>query len=290
MLTHLSVPTMETTMTFSVSRDAGAYEWSGASLSGVFAQRRNIWNPRTWRMLLDIIRFNLTAIELLSPTPQTKPKTKTKTSPSSSSSSSSSPQQSSSPAYQETLGHYLHRKSYSSAFINDYLLPMTAAVWSTPADKCALEFPAQTLVRFMWNHHLLSTLSARPAWLTIRGGSSTYIRAILKYFPGAEIHTSSPVRGVVGRPEGGSGGGNGKGGVFVDLGERGVMEFDHVIVATHGDQARQLLGTGATELEAEVLDCFTTIENVAVLHGDMSVIILPLLFSTSANDANTSCL
>lgn len=254
-------------MTFSVSRDGGAYEWSGASLNGIFAQRRNLWNPRTWRMVLDILRFNLTAIELLSTEDSDEDPAKNSISPPSppSSAPSSAPSE---VMYQETLGAYLERKRYSPAFIQDYLLPMTAAVWSTPADKCALEFPAQTLVRFMWNHHLLSTLSARPAWLTIKGGSRQYIEAILKYFPQAEIHLRTPVRRVVPRKkENGSAGAA----VLLDLGEKGVREFDHVIVATHGDQARQLLGAEANELEARVLDAFTTIENTAVLHGDMSV-------------------
>ena len=265
MLHHLHVPTVSTVMTFSVSRDNGNYEWSGTNLSTVFAQRRNLFRARTWRMLLDVVRFNLSATELLSTEAEAT------TSPS---------KQTGSPVFpsQETLDAYLTRNNYSPAFINDYILPMTAAVWSTPPDKCALEFPALTLVRFMWNHHLLSTFSARPPWLTIQGGSRRYIEAILAYFPEAGVHLGHAVESIT--PRSGNGSGNGK--VLVDFGVKGVREFDHVILATHGDQARRLLGANATKDEAGVLDCFTTTDNLAVLHGDMSVSV-PLLFSMRAN-------
>lgn len=265
MLKHLHVATVETVMTFSVSRDHGSYEWSGTNLSSVFAQRRNLFRARTWRMLLDIIRFNLSAIELLSTEDEAT------TSPSK---QTSRPV----PPFQETLGSYLARNRYSSAFIDDYILPMTAAVWSTPPDKCALEFPALTLVRFMWNHHLLSTLSARPPWLTIKGGSRMYIDAILKYFPEAEIHLEHPVEGITPRN-------NDNNKVIVDLGAKGVQEFDHVILTTHGDQARQLLGANATPDEAQILDCFSTTPNLAILHSDMSVSSHPSLFSSSSSSS-----
>jgi predicted NAD/FAD-binding protein len=113
---------------------------------------------------------------------------------------------------------------------------MTAAVWSTSPDKANLEFPAQTLIRFLWNHHLLSTVSARPDWLTIPGGSQRYIDAITKVL-GAQlrVHLSSAVLGV-GRPltltqE------EGKVRLFTALPsdvEPEEWQFDHVILACHG--------------------------------------------------------
>ena len=124
-------------MTFGVSRDNGLFEWAGTSLSAVFAQRWNILSPRMWRMIFDIIRFNQFALDLLKidhtrerfPDPDGR----------------HLPEENE----DETIGEYLEREGYSDAFRDDYLIPMTAAVWSTSPDKCTLEFPAITLVRFM---------------------------------------------------------------------------------------------------------------------------------------------
>jgi predicted NAD/FAD-binding protein len=89
-----------------------------------------------WRMIFDIIRFNYFALDIL--------KSEDK-----------------SPAFYlnwnsvheedepESIGDYLEREGYSDSFRDDYLIPMTAAVWSTSPDKCTLEFPAVTLVRFL---------------------------------------------------------------------------------------------------------------------------------------------
>lgn len=111
-------------MTFSVSRDKGLFEWAGSSLSSVFCQRSNLFSPRMWRMIFDILRFNQFALDLLRTD-------RTDNQP------------------EESLGSYLDREGYSDAFRDDYLIPMTAAVWSTSPDKCSLEFPAATLVRFL---------------------------------------------------------------------------------------------------------------------------------------------
>jgi len=127
----MGVATDETQMTFAVSRDQGLFEWAGSNLSTVFCQRGNFFSPRMWRMIFDIIRFNQFALDLLAddnPEPMTK---------------------ASSPRPEESIGAYLEKEGYSDAFRVDYLIPMTAAVWSTSPDKCSLEFPAVTLVRFL---------------------------------------------------------------------------------------------------------------------------------------------
>lgn len=114
--------TARTEMTFSVCRDYGRLEWAGTNLDTVFCQRRNLLSLRMWRMLFDVVRFNQFALELL---------------------------RDDSPRADESIGDYLRREGYSDAFRDDYLIPMAAAVWSTSPDKCALEFPAVTLVRFL---------------------------------------------------------------------------------------------------------------------------------------------
>jgi predicted NAD/FAD-binding protein len=120
------------------------------------------FNPRLYRMLFDIFRFNLFALDFL----EEQKKSGTDMS----------------------IGQYLTREGYSDAFKEDYLLvsptkrccvcganieyaqPMTGAIWSTPADKAALDFPAETLIRFFHNHHLLQ-LTGKPKWLTVKGGA-----------------------------------------------------------------------------------------------------------------------
>jgi predicted NAD/FAD-binding protein len=134
-LKSIHVPTVPTEMTFGVSRDAGLFEWAGTSLSAVFAQRWNVFSPRMWRMIFDIVRFNQFALNLLK---MEKGNTVYMNGDGIHSAEE-----------QETIGEYLRREGYSDAFRDDYLIPMTAAVWSTSPDKCTLQFPAVTLVRFM---------------------------------------------------------------------------------------------------------------------------------------------
>lgn len=124
-------------MTFSVSRDHGFFEWAGSNLLTVFAQTRNIFSWGMWRMIYDIVRFNHFALDLLEDAPvlgdEGEGDGKT--------------------PVEETIGAYLEREGYSESFKHNYLIPMTAAIWSTSPDKCALEFPAVTLVRFMYVKH-----------------------------------------------------------------------------------------------------------------------------------------
>ncbi|KIV98136.1 hypothetical protein PV10_01816 [Exophiala mesophila] len=255
-LDHVGVATKKTDMTFGVSRDQGTFEWAGTSLSSIFAQRRNLFRPTFWRLIFDIIRFNEFALDLLLNEPESDndPALSTKVT------DVPQPTQTKSPA-QETIGDYLDREAYSQEFRGDYLIPMTAAVWSTSPDKCSLEFPAITLVRFMYNHHLLSTIAARPDWLTIPGGSKQYINAVLQGFPKSQIHIKSKVTAV--SPT--------KHGTVVLTANGKDHEFDHVILATHGDQALELLKPAATNDEIDILSGFQTSRNIAVLHSDLAL-------------------
>lgn len=224
-LDAVGVKTVPTIMSFGVSRDHGLFEWSGDA-KGVFAQWRNFFRPRHWRMIFDIIRFNLFALDILDD-----------------------------PKYAEvTIGTYLGRNGYSRAFCDDYLIPMTAAVWSTSPDKASLEFPAQTLIRFMWNHHLLSTLTARPDWLTIPNGSQQYIDAILRELgTKIHIHKSAKVRGITRpRPEVDDNAvelhwedSNYEDSDHSDYSEDTwyTDKYNHVILACHGDQILDILDT-----------------------------------------------
>lgn len=230
-------------MTFGVSRDAGAFEWSGTSGSALFAQPGNALKPTFWRMIFDIVRFNHFALDLLDIVPGSPAAIA---------------------ATEMSIGDYLQREGYSDAFRDDYLIPMTACVWSTGADKCALEFPALTLVRFMWNHHLLTTVSARPPWLTIEKGAKSYVDAVMNECSNAITRLSTSVEGIRridGQVELS----------LVEDAQSKIEAFDEVILACHGDQARRILGDAATPEEREILDVFETTPNTAYLHSDLAV-------------------
>ena len=132
-------------MTFGVSRDHGLFEWAGTSLGAVFAQKLNLFSPRVWRMIFDIIRFNQYALDLL----KGEEKSEEYFNTNGNTNGNGNGKGVHHAEKQETIGQYLEREGYSDAFRDDYLIPMTAAVWSTSPDKCTLEFHAVTLVRFM---------------------------------------------------------------------------------------------------------------------------------------------
>lgn len=245
----MDVPTVRTEMTFGVSRDAGDFEWAGTSLSGVFAQKENFFKPRMWRLIFDIVRFNQFALDLLKDE-------ENDTDPTTPLNNGTNPK-----PREESVGDYLDREGYSQTFRDDYLIPMTAAVWSTSPDKASLHFPAITLVRFMWNHHLLSTISARPDWMTISGGSQQYIDAVMKDFPRDHIHLATKVTGLT--PS--------KDGQVILSTNDDTESFDHVILATHGDQALEILDQAASDEERKILSGFKTNKNVAILHSDLSL-------------------
>ncbi|KAI1006747.1 hypothetical protein K3495_g1473 [Podosphaera aphanis] len=253
-LKAINVPTVPTEMTFGVSRDNGLFEWAGTSPSALFAQRRNILSPRFWRMIYDIIRFNQFALDLLRDEDRIQKNTVT--------GGIKDKIRSYTAKRQETIGEYLVREGYSDAFRDDYLIPMTAAVWSTSPDKCTLEFPAVTLVRFMWNHHLLNTVAARPQWLTLKHGAKSYIDAVMQGFPLNHIFLNTPVKSVTTEPSGK---------VRLHLPNGKSELYDHVILATHGDQAYRLILEGSSTDERSILSGFQTSQNTAVLHSDLSL-------------------
>ena len=240
-------------MTFGVSRDQGLFEWSGTSLSAIFAQKSNFFRPRMWQMIFDIVRFNQFALDLLSKEDESEIDI---------SGANGSAKHVGNPAQQQSIGEYLDQEGYSEAFRNDYLIPMTASVWSTSPDKASLEFPAITLIRFMWNHHLLSTVAARPTWMTIVGGSKQYIDAIMQDFPKDHVHLNTSIQSLSTLE-------NRQLALHQSDGRTEI--FDHVILASHGDQAMDIIRDIATPQEAEIMSGFKTSKNTAVLHSDRSV-------------------
>lgn len=140
---------------------------------------------------------------------------------------------------------------------------MTAAIWSTPPDKAALDFPAFTLIRFMHNHHLLQILD-RPTWLTVKEGSHSYVNRIIDSLPGEGCFRNSRIQSASTKD-------TGKVELVTEMGE--AFEFDHVVFACHADTTLKILerGEGITEQERKVLGEFEFSKNRAVLHSDPAV-------------------
>ena len=225
---HLDVPVAKSDMSFAVSSDNGRFEYGGAAPSMLFGQRRNLIRPDFWRMLIDIRRFYAEAKESFADTPETM-----------------------------TLREYLGQHRLGHAFVRDHLLPMTAAIWSTPAEHM-LDYPAQSLLRFLDNHGLLG-LSDRPQWSTVQGGSREYVKRLTAGFRD-RIRLNTAVEAVTRLPDG----------VRIEDRQGGVEEFDEVVFACHADGALALI-KDPDRAEQRMLRAFRYQRNVAMLHTDRAL-------------------
>ena len=153
----------------------------------------------------------------------------------------------------QALNAYLDINDYGAAFRDDHLYPMAAAIWSTPASDVG-QYPAGAFIGFCQNHALLE-LGERPPWHTVKGGSREYVARLVAGI-GDRIHSGTPVRKVLRRDEG----------VEITT-DQGAMRFDAVVIATHADQALNVLGD-ADAAERRLLGAFGYTRNTAVLHSD----------------------
>jgi predicted NAD/FAD-binding protein len=240
LLAALEVPTARADMSFSVQvPGAGpggdALEWSGSDLSSVFAQRRNLANPRFLRMLADIARFNRVTTRLAERGDDLRPD---------------------SPLLQP-LGDFLREQRFSAEFRDWYFLPMMGCIWSCPTDQM-LAFPVATMVRFCHNHGLIQVRN-RPQWHTVAGGARRYVNKIVQGV--GDLRLATPVQQVLRDNEGVR---------VVSPGQ--VDRFDAIVMACHSDQALRLLGDQASVAERELLGAIRYQPNRAVLHTDASVL------------------
>jgi predicted NAD/FAD-binding protein len=226
LMTHLDVETRATEMSFAVSLDEGKLEYAGTSLSGLFAQRRNLLSPRFWSMLGDLRRFYAQASQDAAALSQTG----------------------------QSLGDYLDAGGYGEAFRDDHLLPMAAAIWSAPCSEI-LSYPATAFIRFHHNHGLLK-LADRPVWRTVAGGSRSYVAKLAAAF-GGRVAAGCAVRRIHRAADA----------VLLEDASGAVESFDHVVIATHADQALALLADPSAR-EAALLGAFRYSHNRAILHTD----------------------
>jgi uncharacterized protein len=223
---QLEVETQPTSMSFSVRHVQEQLEFNGGSLNLLFGQRRNLFRPRFWRMLTQINRFNRETVEELR-----------------------------NPRHLgATLEDYVKLRSYGDDFLEWYLIPMAAAVWSSPPERIR-QFPAETLMHFWFNHGFLGLDTQHP-WRTVAGGSRRYVERLIQPFQD-RIHCGTAVKQVSTSGD-------------ITLADGSTQAFDRVIFAAHGDQALSLLESPTT-LETEILSAFSYQPNLAVLHRDERV-------------------
>ncbi len=227
LLRELEVPSAPSCMGFSVSDRSSDLEYSGESLAHLFAAPANALRPDFWRMLRDFRRFCRQGRRSMARNDS------------------------------GDLDSFCRDQGFSSAFRRWFLDPMAGAIWSTPPDRVG-RIPAATLLRFFDNHGLLS-LTGRPDWLTIPGGSRRYVDALLGTL-NAEVYLSSPVDRIERSSD------------FVRITSRGdTALFDQVVLAVHSDQALALLASPSPQ-EREILGSIRYRRNDAVLHCDVSAL------------------
>lgn len=229
LLSLLDVPARMSDMSFSVRCDRTGLEYQGSSLNGLFAQRRNLLRPSFYRMLREVLRFNRQSLELLRGDDNDL-----------------------------ELGQYLERNGYSREFIEHYLIPMGAAIWSAPPERFR-QFPARFIVSFFNNHGLL-TVRGHPQWKTVKGGAVRYVERLARPFAD-RIRLNCPVVSVRRASDR----------VAVTWQQGGPEDFDAVVLAAHADQTLAMLAD-ASDLEREILGALPYQRNETVLHADSALL------------------
>lgn len=228
LLKRLNVAVQNSSMSFSVQSEADAIEYNGSTLNTLFAQRRNILRPSFHRMIRDILRFNKEASAKLREDD-----------------------------LRMSLVDFLSSGRYSQEFIENYLIPMGAAIWSAKPEVM-FDMPARFFVRFFENHGLLSVTN-RPTWRVIQGGSREYVSRLVQAHID-RIRLSCPVRRIE----------RNESKVIVHANGCESESFDYVFLACHSDQALAMLAD-PSRAESDILGSIPYQRNEAILHTDDSL-------------------
>jgi predicted NAD/FAD-binding protein len=231
LIAPLDVKRIPTEMSFSVSDDVTGLEYNGHNIDSLFAQRSNFVSPKFYKMIRDILTFNKESIADL---------------------------ESGNLDESVTLRDYFKQKKLGQMFIDKYIVPMGAAIWSS-GEADMLDFPALFFVRFFKNHGLLS-VKDRPQWYVLEGGSRAYVEPLIKPFKD-KITTNARISKVNRYPDH----------VALTFESGETQYFDQVIFACHSDQALSLLGD-PTNLEIDILGDLPYSKNEVVLHTDESLL------------------
>ncbi len=225
---HLEVKTHASNMSFSMSLDDGKLEWSGASYTSLFAQKRNVVSLPFLMMLKEIVRFNGMCVA----------------------------DRNSGATNGMSIGTYLKFRKFAPRFRDDYLIPMAAAIWSTPRVKM-LDFPADAFITFFENHRLIH--NERPDWRTVSGGSRNYHAKLLAALP-EDVRTNRKVVSINRSAHK----------VYVSDVSGATEVYDQAVIACHSDQALELLAD-ANSLERRLLGAIAYRPNRVILHRDASL-------------------
>ncbi|GLS91930.1 dehydrogenase [Psychromonas marina] len=231
LLAQIGVGRLATEMSFSVSNQDSGLEYSGTNLNSLFAQRRNLFNPKFLMLIKQILRFNRLCNDAWLSQKIDK---------------------------QQNLGDFLQQNNFNDYFANHYILPMGAAIWSSSL-KDMEAFPLYFFIRFFYNHGLLS-ITNRPQWYVIPGGSKQYVAPLCESFQD-KIHLNSPVTSVE-RIEGG---------IQLKVNNGPWQQFDEIVLACHSNQAKQMLND-ISDNEKQVLGGLQYQNNEVVLHTDISLL------------------
>ena len=231
LLKDIGVDRKKTEMSFSLSCSKTGLEYAGSNINTLFAQRKNMLNLYFWKLLRDIYRFNNEVIAELDAgviCPET------------------------------TLGSYLVDRGYGQGFIQHYLVPMGAAIWSA-STQVMLKFPLMFFIRFFNNHGLLD-IRNRPQWYVIPGGSKNYLQPLTHYFS-HRITCNANIKNIRRTNDQ----------VIIEFNNNLKEYFDQVVIATHSDQALALL-QDATAEEEKILGAISYKPNEVVMHYDESLL------------------
>lgn len=235
LMREIGVSWQDTEMSFSVHNPDTGLEYNGHSLATLFAQKRNLFSPRFYKMLNDIVRFNKAAKAKYD-----------------------SQQGNVDTLDDTTLNEFVASLQLGDMFKENYLYPMCAAIWSATL-KDAAQFPLGFFLRFFMNHGLLN-ISDRPQWAVIKGGSRSYIAPLTHSFKD-NIHLNTPIVRVVRQQDQ----------VLLTTGDGRTLAYDHVVLACHSDQALAMLEDASADEQA-VLGAIGYQANEVVLHNDEAML------------------
>lgn len=243
LLDEIGVGKKDAEMSFSVHNTKTKLEYNGHNLDTLFAQRRNLFRPKFWRLVKEILRFNKLCKQAFD-----------------------------AQIYNEadTLGDFLTEHNFSQFFAEHYILPMGAAIWSSSLTQME-GFQFHFFVKFFHNHGLLN-IADRPQWYVIPNGSRSYLSPLCKSFS-ENIRVNSDIKsitrnndkvqlhfGALSSEQGGLNNATGQ-----------IEEFDEVVIACHSDQALALLADPSSE-ESAILSAMPYSENSVVLHTDINLL------------------
>ena len=229
LLKRLGVAWQPSNMSFGVCCEKTGLEYSPSTLNSFFAQRRNLLRPSFYRLIADVFRFRRESQAVLAGDDWTK-----------------------------TLDAFLAARAYSRRFVEQFLVPMGAAIWSAAPERFG-QMPIRFFAQFFHNHGFLN-VHDQPQWLTVRGGSRSYIAPLTALYQD-RIRLNCPVAGVRRRTDC----------VEVTPSSGAPERFDQVVIAAHSDQALRLLADPSSA-EREILGAIPYQENDTVLHTDVSLL------------------